>query len=121
MELECKCYHYWHARDDSEVKREKCLIHGPQGTEAKKIAYLKAEHFRVKGLRQEKLDDLRAHINKALGGGTLTSDTDIPGAVIAALLWVRKESNGNLPYPPEDTYERSALKQRYHIDPEEEM
>lgn len=119
MELECKCYSLWHATDECETKREKCLIHGPQGTESKKIAYLKAEHFRVKSQRQEVLDDLRGHISKALSGGTLTSDADIPGAIIAALLWVRKENHGNMPSPPEDTYERSTLKHSYHIDPED--
>ena len=118
MELECKCYRVWHAEDDSETKMEKCLIHGPEGTDAKKIAHLKSEHFRVKAARQAILDDLRKHINASLY--TPAGTNDIPGAIIAALLWVRKESNGNLPYPPEDTYERTRLMHTYEVDPEDD-
>jgi hypothetical protein len=116
--LECKCRTVWHARDDSQLIRDDCKIHGPEGTESKKIAHLKDRHVMVKATYQKKVDNLREHINIALRRDPF-HPPDIAKGIIAALQWLKK-NNGHGLQSPEDTSARQELMHTYGIDPEEE-
>ncbi|RKZ82815.1 MAG: hypothetical protein DRQ39_10270 [Gammaproteobacteria bacterium] len=114
--IECDCVRH-RTEDDFHLDKSRCHVHGPESTDETKVAYLQKQHSETRDTNQEALDDLRSTIMCSLHGGD-TISKDIPGAIIAALIWCRDHNDNELPRAAEDTQASRQLAYDHGVLPE---